>query len=296
MKKILFSSMITGTIIIGALIFGSLRNDAAFYHSLLFLLLLALFCGLTLSCLILRRKAGLDYWLIHSGFLIILSGALISFLFSYRQFLEVKEGEKKSLPGTDLSIRLDKFDLKYYSDGTPREYKSALSLFKNGHLIKEGKTLVNHPFSYKGFKIYQASYGTGEVALVVGSKGREFVFKEIGDEVLDEKSGLRLKLIDFLPDFVIMDGRPSSRSEEFNNPALKLTAYQGDEPKESGWLFLNFKDFHQGEKEVLAGLSFEDIATLSYFSGLEVVKDHGAKLAFLGSSLMLLGLARRFYF
>ena len=298
MKRFFVLNITLGAIILCALLFGSLKNDESFYRSGFFLLLLAASGGFVFICLLLRKKASLDYWLIHSGFLVILSGALVSFLFSYRQVLDVKEGEKTALPGINLAIKLDDFNIKRYDDGqTPKEFKSTLSIFEDDHLIKSGESLVNHPFSYKGFKFYQQSYGVDNVSLKISSKkGDEFIFKEIGDEALDKKRGLKLKLLDFLPDFVIEGGRSFSKSKGFNNPAIKLAVYEGDELRANGWLFFKYKDFHHNQGNLLADFRFEDIIEEGYFSSLEVVKDYGAKIVLVGSVLMLFGLIRRFYF
>ncbi len=297
MKRFFVLNIILWLVTICVLLFGSLKNDEKFYSSGPFLLLLAVAGGLGFICLLLRKKASLDYWLTHSGFLLILSGALVSFLFSYRQVLEIKEGEKVALTETNLAIRLDDFNINLYDDGqTPKEFKSTVSVFEDDHLIKRGESLVNHPFSYKGFKFYQQSYGVDNVSLKISSKkGDEFIFKEIGDEALDKKRGLKLKLLDFLPDFVIEGGRSFSKSKGFNNPAIKLAVYEGDELRANGWLFFKYKDFHHNQGNLLADFKFEDIIEESYFSSLEVVKDYGAKIVLAGSVLMLLGLIRRFY-
>lgn len=298
MKRFFILNIIVGIIILCVLVLGSLKNDESFYHSNFFLLLLAGAGGLVFTCLLLRKKFSLDYWLIHSGFLVILSGALISFLFSYRQVLNVEESEKVGLPETNLAIKLDDFSLKFYDDGqTPKEFKSTLSVFEDDHLIKRGTSIVNYPFSYKGFKFYQNSYGVSAVSLkVTSNKGSEVIFKDIGDEIVEGKTGFKLKLLNFLPDFTIEKGRAFSRSKDFNNPAIKLAVYEGDKLKAIAWLFLKYKDFHYKQSKILADFRFEDIIEERYFSSLEVVKDYGAKIVLVGSVLMFLGLVRRFYF
>ncbi|MEW6607418.1 MAG: cytochrome c biogenesis protein ResB [bacterium] len=298
MKKIFFLSGILCGVIVGVLIFGSFKNDVEFYHSPFFLLLLVCAAGIILTCLILRKKVSLTSWLIHSGFLVILTGALITLLFGYRQVIEIREGEKQGLPETNLIIRLDDFDLKFYDDGqTPREFKSTISIFLNNQLVKKGESLVNHPLSFNGFNFYQQGYELSDVRLKIVSPRGKIVFKGIGDEVIEEESGLTFKLIDFLPDFAIdSDGRTFSRSAEFKNPAVKIAAYKGDTLKENGWLFLKHKDFHHRQGKILSHLDFEEMVVEKYWSSLEVVKDPGAKIAILGSFLILLGLIRRFYF
>jgi cytochrome c biogenesis protein len=297
MKRFFVLNIIVGIIILCVLLFGSIKNDEGFYRSNLFLLLLTIAGGLAFTCLLLKKKFSLDYWLTHLGFLVILSGALVSFLSTYRQALDIKEDEKIALPKTNLTIKLDDFNLKFYADGqTPKEFKSTLSLFEDDRLIKKGESLVNHPFSYKGFKFYQKSYGVGEVSFKVVSKGSEFIFKDIGDEVIEGKTGLKLKLLNFLPDFIIEKGKAFSKSENFNNPAINMAVYEGDNLKDNGWLFLKYKDFHHNQSRFLDELRFEDIIEERYFSSLEVVKDYGAKIVLVGSILMLLGLTRRFYF
>ena len=61
---------------------------------------------------------------------------------------------------TYLSLRLDKFTVSYYDDGTPKDYRSDVTLFENGQEVQQAAIRVNYPLEYKGVMFYQSSYGT----------------------------------------------------------------------------------------------------------------------------------------
>ncbi len=46
---------------------------------------------------------------------------------------------------SEFAVRLDRFQVQYYPDGTPQEYRSDLSFFLNGKEVMQGACRVNDP-------------------------------------------------------------------------------------------------------------------------------------------------------
>lgn len=283
MKTLLkLTSIFLGLLMI-VLAMGSLGREGLLYRSWWFSALLGAFSLIIIGCLSLRRRKNLSYWLLHSGFILILAGGTLSNSFSFRERLQIREKEAEVIAGTNYHLRLNSFKVTYYGDKkTPKQFCSDITLLENGEELASGQIRVNHPFSFRGYKFYQADYSPVSFDLLLGLNGREFLAREIGDEF--EMEDLRIKLLDFLPDFVMVEGKPTTRSPKLNNPAVKVGIYRDDKLKATDWVFLNFTDYHQK-----TDLRFKEIVPIEYSSGLEVVKDPGVPLTFIGFLVLILG-------
>jgi len=65
-------------------------------------------------------------------------------------------------------IKVNRFWLDYYDSekfqGAIKSFNSEIEIWENGQLVKKQIIKVNHPMDYKGYRIFQASYGkTGEI-------------------------------------------------------------------------------------------------------------------------------------
>ena len=66
----------------------------------------------------------------------------------------------------------------------------------------------------------------------------------LGEEYTIPGSELKIKVNEFLPDFV-MDGLTiTSKSEELNNPAANIVVTEGDNEIFTGWLYSKFPAIH----------------------------------------------------
>ena len=63
-------------------------------------------------------------------------------------------------------IYLHKFDITYYSNGMPKNFVSDIYIENHrGQVLKRAVVRVNHPLSYRGVDIYQASFSDGGTLL-----------------------------------------------------------------------------------------------------------------------------------
>jgi cytochrome c biogenesis protein len=257
------------------------------------------------------RYSRLGFFITHVSVVIILIGGLIGSLWGFKGNVEIPEGagthqirlQNGRMFDLGFMVRCDDFDVAYYPNGAPKDYKSSLTIIENGKEVLKKIIEVNHPLKYKGFAFYQESFGEvadqgGEVTLRVverGSKEPGRVFHvNVGESFTLSTTGLTIKINRFFPDFVLDEnGMVNNRSSALHNPALELLIFKGDELQGQTWVFQKFPDFHgsNGEYQFL----FQDIRRKVY-TGLQVTKDPGVKVVWTGSILMIFGILSTFFF
>jgi cytochrome c biogenesis protein len=99
-----------------------------------------------------------------------------------------------------------------------------------------------------------------------------------GDFVLDEKN------------------QPTTRSMEPNNPAAFIEGWHGSAKIFSGWVFAKFPDFSRlhSIKETDISLELKDVRAPNY-SVIQMAKDPGVSLIWIGCALLMAGLFLAFY-
>lgn len=117
-----------------------------------------------------NRYSRLGPYVAHLSLLAILLGALWGAIQGFKGGLQLAEGEASSeawirtgaqrVP-LGFQIRCDRFVLEQYPNGTPKEYRSEVTLSEvEGETIKNGTIRVNRPLSYRGITFYQSTYGS----------------------------------------------------------------------------------------------------------------------------------------
>ena len=173
MKKflILIYVVLTGVLMAATFIEHSLGTafvERYIYHSVWFCCLWGI-----LACFVVVAMARFNWLkrlpvvLLHSSFLIILGGAMLTFLFGEKGYIHLKKGvevttfvresdkHEVSLP---FALRLDSFNIKYYP-GTeaPSDYVSAVTYVQHGHSASANISM-NRVLSVDGYRLYQSSY------------------------------------------------------------------------------------------------------------------------------------------
>lgn len=173
MKKFLILIYVVLTGVLMAATFIEHSRGTAFveryiYHSVWFCCLWGI-----LACFVVVAMARFNWLkrlpvvLLHSSFLIILGGAMLTFLFGEKGYIHLKKGvevttfvresdkHEVSLP---FALRLDSFNIKYYS-GTeaPSDYVSAVTYVQHGHSVSTNISM-NRVLSVDGYRLYQSSY------------------------------------------------------------------------------------------------------------------------------------------
>lgn len=253
-----------------------------------------------------KRKLG---WFgsdfVHLGLLVILAGGIASGLGGIRGNLTLIEGQALPVSGAGFSVRLDKFITELYPDGSVKDWKSILTIIELDKSILQKAIEVNHPLSYRRYVFYQSGYGwdweNPSLEVWLKKKSDPAYLKKIWLRV-GEKSGLegedlKISVTRFFPDFVLDEkSQPATRSLEPNNPAAFIEGWAGSEKIFSGWVFAKFPDFTRIHSAKETDLSFElkDIKAPQY-SVIQMAKDPGVLLIWIGCSLLMAGLFLAFY-
>jgi cytochrome c biogenesis protein len=253
----------------------------------------------------------LGVYVTHLSILIILAGAIIGIYFGYNAFLNLPEGEISSVAYKDkgveiplgFDLRCDNFDVEYYP-GTdmPKAYRSWLTVMKNGKEVTKKSIVVNDPLTYEGVTFYQSSYGSvpngmGNGILVlntVSANGNSEQKKiRIGESFAISGTSVTGHVADFSPALSIdQSGKPFTYSERMTNPAVLVEFSEPGKAKYSGWLLKRYPQtwsLPDGNR-----VEFLDYWGVEY-TGMQVRKDPGVFIVYLGCIIMAIGLYMTFF-
>ena len=242
--------------------------------------------------LYLIEKGKWNYWgvyFIHVSILVIFAGAVFGSFTGFKGRIMLLEGEttdhalKRDEAGNitriplDFSIKCDKFRVEFYPNGAPKLFQSDLAIIKDGKEVKKKSILVNDPLTYEGVTFYQSSYESlPEIEVKITSpdgKQRRFRLSAF-EKAMWPKTGLVIGLIKYLPN---VHGAPAAR------------VYIGD-PSGNGdalWLLKGH------DKEYRIGDSTFRISLVKggekYMTGLQVKKDPGVWIVWLGCIMLIAG-------
>ncbi len=254
------------------------------------------------------RYSHLGVYIVHLSVIVILVGGIIGSIWGFEGYMNILEGEKKDIVRLTrkmkvirlpFSIRCDNFIVEYYENGMPKEYLSRLTFIED-HKETKKELRVNHPVSFHGITFYQASYG-----ICVGSYAKIRIINN------EEKKRYELTLkpgdIYKIPgsDTVIqlMDIKDNLAG---CGPALILLIRKRSEIRK----LILFQDMEKARKrlpkQMLMASVFdpssikpykfviEDIPT-RYYTGIQVSKDPGVPLVWIGFFMLIFGLIITFF-
>ena len=267
------------------------------------------------------RWTRLGVYIVHVSILFMITGAMIGSLFGYSGFINIPEGERSDhvrlrnsnqIQPLGFEIQNNDFNVSFYANGTPKEFRSKLTIRENNQDILSKDIIVNDPLRYKGISIFMASYGEIaperppepafsaediQLAFMVSASGMIYKRKaEIG-KPLDIPEGMGK--------FVLMEFRESASfmGQNIGQALVGILTPPGGQPVEVT-LPIHFPKFdrmrrgnvvisvvHQHQQEQ-PKQNPEDIR---YYSGLEVVKDPGVWVVYIGFIIMILGILITFF-
>ncbi len=260
------------------------------------------------------EKGGYSHfgvYLIHMSVLIILVGGLIGSFFGFEAYVNILEGGKidtvtlrKGMSPLKLGfeVRCDKFTVDFYENGAPKEYRSDLTFFVNGKEAEKRSALVNHPIQFKGVTFYQASYGK-----LPGKKIRLKIAKQASKDDITTlliEPGRPIQLPEKEGKFIVVDVKGDlmglgaavevliqpAQGEEmyfwvFQNPQIvrkRLPAPMARSPKFNASAFKPYT-------------FFLDHLESAYYTGLQVNKDPGVNMVWIGCFMMVAGFFVTFF-
>ena len=246
----------------------------------------------------------LGVYVVHLSIIIIFIGALIGSFFGYKAYVNIPEGgsisqvDSRTGKQIDLGFQVacEKFSVSFYDTGAPKEFRSVLTVLENGQPVKGYQSIpivVNDPLTYKGITFYQSSYGpTDEGALyhiTVRDRNSGATTKLEGrqGERLALPGGAFLSVME-----ATQDVRPFLKDFDGPGAQVEFTPAGG---KSQPFVILsqkwdNFNAQHGGDLVI----SFDGMDQ-KFFTGLQVAKDPGVLVVWLGCALMVIGICMAFF-
>jgi cytochrome c biogenesis protein len=253
----------------------------------------------------------LGVYITHLSILIILAGAILGLLFGYNAVLNLPEGEVSSFAYKDrdtriplgFDLRCDNFEVEYYpGSDMPKAYRSWLTVLKNGKEVLKKSIVVNDPLTYDGITFYQSSFGTVPsgtengiaVLRLVSSSGKaEQINTKIGGSFTIPGTSVTGRITNFSPALSVdQTGRAYTYAEQMTNPAVNIEFSEAGKIKYSGWILKRYPQtwsLPDGNR-----VEFLDYWGVEY-TGMQVRKDPGVLIVYLGCILMAIGLFMTFF-
>ncbi len=247
------------------------------------------------------RYSRLGVYVTHLSILIILIGGIIGSLYGFRGYVEIFEGEsvdhiflrvrdEEVIRPLGFSMRCDDFNITYYdpqaSEKHVKEYISYLTIIEDGKEVLKKTVRVNYPLHYKGLAFYQSNYGSiQEINLGVQWKGNneKTIFKALeGRAVPIPNSNHMIQVIKYAPQI-----------HDFGE-GVQVVLFKPDQEPRAFWLLKKSPklDERRGDEFIL---TFEGMTSKEY-TGLQVTKDPGVWIVWIGCSLLIFGLIVSFFF
>jgi cytochrome c biogenesis protein len=248
------------------------------------------------------RFSRLGVYITHLSLLIILIGGLIGSQFGFKGFVNILEGETvdqiyerredREIPKPlSFSVRCDDFNITYYDlpgrkEKNVKEYTSIITILDNGKEVLKESVRVNHPLHYKGLAFYQANYGAiHDVTFGIQWRGKKekTVFQVVeGNTGPIPNSNNLIRVL-----------KAEHQVHSFGE-GVQVVLFKPNQEPRPFWLLKNFPKFDEQRKDEFI-LTFEGFTEKEY-TGLQVTKDPGVWVVWIGCGLMIFGLIVSFFF
>jgi len=246
------------------------------------------------------RWTRFGVYIVHLSVVILLIGGLIGSIFGFDGFVNIPEGEtvqtiqlrnNDQKLQLDFAIRCDDFNVDFYDSGAPKEFRSSLTVLKQGEAVFQKDIIVNDPLRYEGISFFQSSYGNltpNEIILNFTSQATGMIYSKRAK--IDEA----VTIPEDLGTFVL---KRYTRQADFKGHNIGeafigvLTANDGSAVEVI--LPLKFPSFDKMRK----GNTFIAVADFvpRYYTGLQVSKDPGVWVVYAGFILMIVGIYITFF-
>jgi cytochrome c biogenesis protein len=246
------------------------------------------------------RWTRLGVYTVHLSVVMLLIGALIGSILGFDGFVTIPEGEaihqvrlrkSNAVYPLDFSIRCDDFNVTFYESGTPKEYRSTLTILEENKPVLQRDIIVNDPLRYKGINLFQSSYGSlppNEITLKLVSQETGMQYEK--NVTINQP----IELPEGMGQFVYKNFKNSFsfRGQNLGGTVVGIVAPKNSKPTEL-FLPLRFPDFDKMRKGPIS-ISIADYHQ-RYYTGLQVTKDPGVWVVYSGFMLMILGFLITFF-
>ncbi len=229
-------------------------------------------------------------YIVHASILIIFAGAIVGHFLGFKgsvmipetkQTAKVYSSETQAPIDLGFEVRCDHFDIEFYDNGMVKEYTSRLTVLEDDKEVLVKDIEVNSPLKYKGITLYQASYeGYRDfiITLKDPATGAEKAFvAPFQQQVKWAEKDILLGVVnaEALRDRVVR---------------MKVWFKAGDNAPATFWLEAQTESASADN-----GTGYNFSVKQMYATGLQVAKDPGVWLVYLGCFMMMTGLYFAFF-
>jgi cytochrome c biogenesis protein len=245
----------------------------------------------------------LAVYAVHLSIIVIFIGAIAGSLFGFKGYVNIPEGGSVTQVGgrgdrpIDLGfeLRCEKFSVTFYDTGAPKEFKSLLTVLENGKPVQgydHVPVIVNDPLSYKGITFYQSSYGKdGQHNFIAsnldGSNPVSLKVSSSGSAQLPDGGGMHV--LEATPDV-------SPYEPGRSGPAAQIEIHSANGQTHKMVVYANYPELN------LIAAQKNGVPLFKYvggheamYTGLQVARDPGVGIVWLGCLLMVVGVYCAFF-
>ena len=201
----------------------------------------------------------------------------------------------------EFQVYCEDFEVEFYGNSDmPKEYTSHLRVYDKGVEVMDKWIEVNEPLIYKGYTFYQSSYGVmGDpttykyiLKATSGTGQTQTHMVRLGEKITIPGTNIEASVSDFTPSLRFdTSGNAITYSELMNNPAIRLKIWEGGR-ENSKWVLRRYP-----ATWTISGsntIQLVDVMGAQY-TGLQVRKDPGVWIVYLGCLFMSIGLYIAFF-
>ncbi len=245
------------------------------------------------------KYTRLAFFFTHLSVLLIFIGALVGSFFGYKGYVNIYEGETLTRLETrtgqikhlDFTVKCNSFTADFYPNGMPKDYISDLSVIKDGKEVLRKSIRVNDPLSFQGITFYQSSYGSLPYGAQLEVRNQDGSLRGVVEAPLNQRVDVpgvkeQVEVADYQEHFHLPDGSEGGA-------AVGVNLYPEKGEPSGLWLLAKDPDYDKMRRGPYYLLVKE--LKLKKYTGLQVNKDPGEWLVWLGSLLLIGGIMVAFF-
>lgn len=255
-------------------------------------------------------------YVVHVGVVIILLGGVWGSIDGYEAQMSLMEGEQtrriylrnknKQNEVLPFIVKANDIRIDTYESGAPKDYFTDLSIYNlKGEEVYRKTIEVNDPLSYGGVNFYQASYGKQRIN---EEKFYEFVLKNrktkkvVKIKIPEESKTAQIPGTDYFLNIEMFKQNASMPSEKGTLNLGDAVQVAFGKKSEKPTPYILFKDYpevfdliYKGSEYSMAFNGIQENFELVEVTGIQVAKDPGAPIVFLGCAILMLGVYWTFF-